>query len=143
MSNAQSNFDLTDPTVVVRLMAGLFYIPHVLFKVMGFAGAAGAFGKMGFNPPEFWVTLAIITEIVCAIGLTLNIYTRYVGLASAGTMALAVYGTIMAKGAMWMWNFGGVEYLVFWGVASLALAVQAWKKILATRTGASLLFAVA
>jgi len=26
------DFDLTNPLVIVRLMAGLFYLPHVLFK---------------------------------------------------------------------------------------------------------------
>ncbi len=131
----RKDFDLTNPAVVVRLMAGLFYFPHVVFKLAGFAGSQAAFAKMGFEPALFWVSLAILTETICGIGLTLNLYTRYVGLMSAGTMALAIYGTIVAKGAQWMWNFGGVEYLVFWGVASAALAVQAWKDVLTTKTG--------
>ena len=125
------DFDLTNPTVVVRLMCGLFYLPHALFKINGFEGSLAAFAKMGFQPAAFWVVLAIATELVCAVGLTLNFYTRYVGLASAGTMALAAYGTFATKGVHWMWNFGGVEYIVFWGVASLALAVQAWKDMFA------------
>ncbi|ARQ01407.1 hypothetical protein CAK95_21590 [Pseudorhodoplanes sinuspersici] len=127
------DFDLTNPTVVVRLMCGLFYLPHAFFKINGFEGSVAAFAKMGFEPAAFWVLLAIATELVCAVGLTLNLYTRYVGLASAGTMALAAYGTFATKGVHWMWNFGGVEYIVFWGVASLALAVHAWKDILARR----------
>jgi putative oxidoreductase len=81
------------------------------------------------------VSLAILTETICAIGLTLNLYTRYVGLMSAGTMALAVYGTFATKGVVWMWNFGGVEYLVLWGVVSFGLAVQAWKEVIATEKG--------
>jgi len=123
------DFDLTNPIVVVRLMAGLFYIPHIVFKLTGFAGSLAAFSKMGFEPALFWLSLAILTESLCAIGLTFNLYTRYVGLMSAGTMALAVYGTFATKGVHWMWNFGGVEYLVFWGVTSLALAVYAWKEV--------------
>jgi putative oxidoreductase len=74
---------------------------------------------------------AILVETICVVGLTLNLYTHFVGLMSAGTMALAVYGTFATKGMHWMWNFGGIEYLAFWGIASLALAVQAWKAILA------------
>lgn len=128
------DFDLTNPIVVVRLMSGLFYLPHAFFKINGFEGSVGAFAAMGFQPAIFWVLLAIATELVCAVGLTLNVYTRYVGLASAGTMALAAYGTFATKGVHWMWNFGGVEYIVFWGVTSLALAVHAWKDILARRT---------
>lgn len=136
------DFDLTNPAVVVRILAGLFYVPHVLFKIVGFSGSLVAFGKMGFEPAVFWVSLAILTEIVCAIGLTLNLYTRYVGLMSAGTMALAIYGTITVKGVNWMWNLGGVEYLAFWGIVSLALAVNAWKEVLATTTGAARLTVV-
>lgn len=129
------DFDLTNPIVVVRLMAGLFYIPHILFKLLGFSASLAVFGKMGFEPPIFWLSLALLTEILCAIGLTFNLYTRYVGLMSAGTLAFAVYGTVALKGPGWLWNLGGVEYLVFWGVVSLALAVHAWKEVLATQTG--------
>jgi putative oxidoreductase len=129
------DFDLTNPVVVVRLMAGLFYIPHIVFKLTGFSASIAAFGKMGFEPALYWLLLAIATETICAIGLTLNVYTRYVALMSAGTMALAVYGTFATKGVHWMWNFGGVEYLVFWGVASLALAVADWKEVWAHEKG--------
>jgi putative oxidoreductase len=126
MTSCKQDFDLTNPVVVVRLMCGLFYIPHALFKILGFAGSLAAFSKMGFEPPMFWVPLAIATELLCAIGLTLNIQTKFVGLMSAGTMALAAYGTFATKGVHWMWNFNGVEYLAMWGVASLSLAVHAW-----------------
>jgi putative oxidoreductase len=129
------DFDITNPINVIRIMAGLFYVPHVLFKVTGFAGSLLAFQKMGFEPPRFWVSLAILTETVCAVGLTFNLYTRYVGLMSAGTMVLAAYGTFATKGVHWMWNFGGIEYLVFWGVASLALAVHAWKEVWTNEKG--------
>jgi putative oxidoreductase len=135
MPNAK-DFDLTNPIVVVRLMAGLFYVPHTLFKITGFAGSLGAFGAMGFQPPAFWVCLAILVEAICAVGLTFNLYTRYVGLMSAGTMVLAAYGTFVTKGVHWMWNFGGIEYIAFWGVASLALAVHSWQEVLESEQGA-------
>jgi putative oxidoreductase len=134
MPNAK-DFDLTNPIVVIRLMAGLLYVPHTLFKITGFAGSLAAFGAMGFQPPLFWVSLAILVEAICAVGLTFNFYTRYVGLMSAGTMVLAAYGTFMTKGVHWMWNFGGVEYIVFWGIASLAVAVHAWKQVLKSEKG--------
>lgn len=124
----KSDFDLTDPVVVVRLMAGLFYVPHVLFKLNGIPGSLAFFGRAGFNPPGFWLTLAIAMEIACAVGLTLNIQTKWLGLVSAGVMGFAAYAVFATKGVAWMWNMGGVEYLTFWGVASAALAVHAWKQ---------------
>jgi putative oxidoreductase len=137
------DFDLTNPIVVVRLMAGLFYVPHILFKLGGFSASLVGFAKMGFEPPLFWLSLAIATETICVVGLTFNLYTRYVALMSAGTMALAVYGTFATKGVHWMWNFGGVEYLAFCGIASLALAVHAWKEVLNAETGFARLTVVA
>ena|ERR1044071_442910 len=137
------DFDITNPINLVRLMAGLFYIPHVLFKVTGFSGSLIAFQKMGFEPPLAWVTLAIFTEALCAVGLTFNLYTRYIGLMSAGTMVLAAYGTFATKGVHWMWNFGGVEYIAFWGIASLALAVNAWKEVWTAEKGVARLTVVA
>jgi putative oxidoreductase len=47
---------------------------------------------------------------------------------SAVVMANAVIAVFHTKGAGWLWNLGGVEYLVFWGISSLALAANAWKQ---------------
>src|SRR5436305_14873684 len=105
MPNAK-DFDLTNPIVVIRLMAGLLYVPHALFKITGFAGSLAAFGAMGFQPPLFWVSLAILVEAICAVGLTFTFYTRYVGLTSVRTMVLAAYGTFMTNAVHCMWNFG-------------------------------------
>lgn len=131
MGTSSKTFDLTNPLVAVRLMCGLFYVPHVMFKITGFEGSLAAFGKMGFQPPMFWVLLAIATEVICALGLTFNVYVQFVGLMSAGTMALAAYGTFATKGVHWMWNFGGVEYIAMWGIASFMLGVAAWREVLA------------
>jgi len=139
--STNKSFDLTNQLVVVRLMCGLFYVPHVLFKVQGFEGSIVAFGKMGFQPPMLWVLLAITTEAICAVGLTFNVYVQFVGLMSAGVMAFAAYGTFAAKGVHWMWNFGGVEYIAMWGIASFMLAVAAWKDVLAGERPAFGMFA--
>ncbi len=100
----------------------------MLFKLNGLEGAAGLFGRVGFHPPMVWVWLAILTEAACAVALTLNIQVKWMGLASAAVMALAGYAVLLTKGPIWLWNFGGLEYIVFWGVASLGLAAAAWKR---------------
>ncbi|MGX9964482.1 DoxX family protein [Roseomonas sp. F4] len=127
----KADFDVSDPVVVLRLLCGLFYAPHVLFKLNHMAGSAAFFGKV-LPFPEVFLYLAIAAELACLVGLTLNILVKWVGLLSAGVMAVAIYATLMTKGMGWMWNLGGVEYLVFWGIASASLAVQAWKHEQAT-----------
>lgn len=128
MSHSNPTFDITNPLVVLRLMCGLFYLPHVLAKLINTGPILGFFTAAGFPEPFYFLVLAGVVEAICAIGLTFNIYTKWVGLMSAGTMVVAAYAIIAVKGAGWMWNVGGIEYLVFWGVSSLALAVHAWKQ---------------
>ncbi|WP_448189444.1 DoxX family protein [Azospirillum sp. sgz301742] len=128
MTLSKRDFDLSEPAIVVRMMCGLLYIPHILFKLNAMDGAAAFFGKAGFTPPMAFVVLALVMETVCAVGLTFNIHTKWVGLLSAGVMAVAAYAVFATKGVGWLWNLGGVEYLAFWGVSSLALAAHAWKQ---------------
>jgi putative oxidoreductase len=123
----KADFDLTDPVVVARLLCGLFYAPHILFKLQNMAGSAAFFGRV-LPMGEAMLYLAIAAETACLIGLTLNVMVKWLGLVSAGIMAVAVYATFVTKGVGWLWNLGGVEYLAFWGITSVALAAHAWKR---------------
>ncbi len=135
----KSDFDLTEPAVVLRLFLGLAYLPHILSKLQNMAGSTAFFAKV-LPYPEVFLYLALAAETVCLVGLTCNILVKWVGLVSTGVMAIAVYAIFATKGAGWMWNLGGVEYLALWGVGSLALAVHAWKHEIATHGRPALFF---
>lgn len=128
MPHDAERFDLTDPMVVVRIICGAFYFPHAISKIIGFSGSVAFFTRAGFYPPEAFVVLSIVMELTCAIGLTFGLFPKYLGIVSAGLMAVAAYATIVTKGLGWFWAQGGIEYLVFWGVASLAVALHAWNR---------------
>ncbi len=128
MPAASGRFDFTEPMVVIRVICGLFYFPHSISKIVGFAGTVGFFTRAGFYPPEGFVVLSVIMELTCAIGLTLGLFPKYLGILSAGLMLVAGYATARVHGLSWFWAGHGVEYLVFWGVASLAVALDAWNK---------------
>lgn len=128
MSQANGRFDLTDPMVVTRMICGLFYFPHAISKIVGFGGAVGFFTRAGFHPPAAFVVLSITMELICAFGLTLGLFPKYLGVVSAGLMAVAAYATAMVHGLSWFWAGHGIEYLVFWGIASLAVALHAWNQ---------------
>ncbi|MGJ4940300.1 DoxX family protein [Bradyrhizobium sp. HKCCYLS1011] len=128
MSDRRSSFDVTDPAVFFRIMLGALYLPHIAFKLMDLNGAQAFFGKAGFHPALFFVVLALVMESVSAIGLIFNLYLKYTGLISAGVIAVAAYAVIATKGPGWLWNLGGVEYLVLWCSGSFVLALNAWRK---------------
>lgn len=122
------NFDLTNGINVIRMIAGAFYVPHIVYKILGFDASLVFFAKAGLEPALLFLILSLVTESICAVGMFFGILTRWVGLMSAGTMVVAAYATFNTKGVGWLWNKGGVEYLAFWGIVSLSLAWLAWRE---------------
>ena len=126
------NFNLTNPWNILRIISGAFMFPHVAGKFVAGAlnpGTLGFFAKAGLQPPEFWVTLAILVELGTGIALVLGLCTRYAALGAAGALAVAVYALHMVKGFGWTWNTGGYEYPVFWGIVCIAVAMNEFKRV--------------
>jgi putative oxidoreductase len=124
------NFDLTNGLNILRIICGLFLFPHVMGKFAAgtlSAGTVGFFAKAGFNPPELWVWIAAVSETAVGIALVLGICTRFAALGGVALLAIAVYSLQLVKGFGWTWNTGGYEYPVFWAIASLVVAIEAWK----------------
>ena len=120
-------FDFSQPMTALRVVAGLFYVPHILFKVMGIAGSLAFFTKAGLTPAPVFLGLALVVETIACVGLTFGLFLRWTGLVSAGCMAVAAYAVFATKGVGWLWNMGGVEYLAMWAALSLAISYAAWK----------------
>ena len=128
------HFDLSQGWNILRIISGAFMFPHAASKFTDGALTAGTvafFAKAGLNPPEFWIYLAALVEVVAGVALILGVCTRYAAVAAAGALAVAVYALQTVKGFGWTWNTGGYEYPVFWGLVCVAIAIEAWKAELA------------
>lgn len=126
MSAATFNFDLTDATVILRLICALFFLPHITFKIVGNPPPAlEVFTAAGFKPPAFFMRLAVVVEIVAGLGLLLGIYTQWAALVAAASLAVAA-GAVYKIERRWMWNLGGMEYCVFWAITCVAVAMLHW-----------------
>ena len=125
MSGLLQNFDLTNGFNILRLICGLFFIPHIYAKFF-VPEALGFFVAAKFKPPAAWMYAACVIEIVVAIGLIFGIYTAYAG--ALGFVHLLVAGAAVLKvtEGKWLWNIGGCEYCVFWAIACLVVAMRAW-----------------
>lgn len=128
MTSVQNRFDLSDPAVVVRILCGLLFIPHVMSKLTGMEGAEAFFAKAGFDPAYPFLIMAIIAESISAISLLFGVATKWIGLLAAAVMAGATKAVLGTKGAIWLWNHGGVEYNVVWCVLCLVVAIHAWRQ---------------
>jgi putative oxidoreductase len=125
------NFDLSQPMNLLRVACGAFLIPHVWGKFAGGVpapGVVGFFAKAGLTPPEFWVYVAAAVELGAGVALVLGVCTRWAAFAAALLLAVAVYSLQVVKGFGWWWNVGGFEFLVFWIVCCLVVAMDSWQK---------------
>ena len=126
MSGHMQNFDLSNGVNILRLICGLFFIPHIVGKFTEPA-TLNFFKAAKFNPPATWMYFAGTIETVLTIGLVFAIYTPYV--AAIAAVHLFVAGAATWKVTkIWIWVIGGIEYCVFWALACVALALLTWPK---------------
>ena len=119
-------FNLLNGIVILRLICGLFFVPHLYAKFF-VPEALGFFVAAGFKPPAFYMYLACAIETVLAIGLIFDIYTPYV--AAVAAIHLCVAGAAVYKVTKkWLWNIGGFEYCLFWAITCVAVALMTWPK---------------
>ena len=117
------NFDLSDPFNILRLICGVFFVPHIYAK-FAVPEALGFFVAAKFKPPKFWLYTSCVIEILVAAGLILGVYTvvaAWIAAIHLGVAAVAVY---RVTGGKWLWNIGGNEYCVFWAICCVIVAMH-------------------
>ena len=115
-------FNLLDEFNILRIICGLFFIPHFIGKFTE-PKSLQAFAKFGFKPPRFWMLTACAIEIVLAVGLVFGITTRYVA-AVASIYLLIAAGAAYRSNHKWLWHVGGAEYGVFWALSCGVVAMH-------------------
>jgi len=124
MSGLLQSFALTNEFNILRLICGLFFIPHIYAKFF-VPEALGFFVAAKFKLPAFWMYTACVIETVLAIGLIFNIYTMYVAAIACIHLLVAAAAVWKVTGGKWLWNIGGYEYCVFWAISCLVVAMHA------------------
>ncbi len=76
------------------------------------------------EPPRAWLVGSLTTEVICAPTLILGIYTRYVAILAAIFLFVAAWAAWRFSKGKWLWNIGGCEYPVFWGICCIAVAMH-------------------
>jgi len=61
---------------------------------------------------------------VRAVALILGIYTRYAAIIVVVFMAIAAAAVLRVTQGKWLWNLGGCEYPVFWGIVAVVVAMR-------------------
>ncbi|HEY7458724.1 MAG TPA: DoxX family protein [Xanthobacteraceae bacterium] len=125
--NWAQNFDLTNGFNILRIVCGLFFIPHLFVKFKNQDFVKDFMAKVGLNPPIAWLYGAFVIEIVVTIGLVFGIYTVPVAILAGVFLLVAAWASWKFSEGKWIWNFGGGEYPLFWGICCFVVAMQAWR----------------
>lgn len=124
MDHLAQSFDLTNGWNLLRIACGVFFIPHLIAKFTQRAFALDFFRKVGLRPPEAWLYAALGIEVVVTFGLVFAVLTFYAALLAAVFLGVAAVATWRFSRGRWLWNLGGCEYPLFWGLACLVVAMQ-------------------
>jgi putative oxidoreductase len=109
---------------LIRVVTGLFLMPHGAQKLFGLFGgggldgAAAFFTKLGLEPGMFFAVLVGGTEFFGGLFLALGFLTRPAAAGIVILMAVAVFKVHLPHG--YFWPKGGFEYPLFWGLVALA-----------------------
>jgi putative oxidoreductase len=125
MYSLTANFNLLNEFNILRLICGLFMIPHIYGKFY-VPAALGFFVAAGFKPPKFWMYLAGAIEVVLAIGLIFGIFTAICAAIMAVHLAVAAVGVYRVTGK-WLWNIGGYEFCLFWAICCVVVAMHSYR----------------
>ncbi len=109
---------------ILRIVTGLIFFMHGWQKFTGeggLDGTSGFLGSLGIPAPYFMAILLIATELIGGIMLILGLFTRYVAVAEAIAMVVALVTVHLDKG--FFSQNGGYEYVLALIGASLALVL--------------------
>lgn len=107
---------LQDPQTILRILCGIWFLPHLVGKLRHVDLAYLTFEKAGFKPgkPFLYVTAAM--EALAMIGLVTGIQAELAAGLAVFVLAGAGYAVVKINGWNWRWQKQGPEYTVFWAI---------------------------
>ncbi len=108
---------------LLRILCGIWFLPHLAGKVMHFNKAANTFAAAGFKPGKVFLALTIAVEVAAAVGMVFGIYPRIASLLGALVLIGASYAIVKINGFNWRWQKMGPEFPVFWALLCMIIAV--------------------
>jgi putative oxidoreductase len=106
-----------NPVALLRILCGLWFLPHVIGKALNIERASGTFEKVGLKPGRFFVIFTIAIELAAAAGLVSGRYTALAAGLAVVVLLGASYAVVRLNGWNWRWQKQGPEYMILWAVA--------------------------
>ena len=124
MSGVLQSFALTNEFNILRLICGLFLIPHCYAKF--YVPAALEFWVAAkFRPAKAWMYFAGAIEALLAIALIAGVFVTLAGAIAAFHLSVAAVFVYRLTGK-YLWNIGGYEFCLFWAICNWIIAMHAY-----------------
>jgi putative oxidoreductase len=125
MTSIAANFNLFDEFNILRLICGLFLIPHCYAKF--YVPAALKFWvAAGFKPPKPWMYFAGAIEALLAMALIFGMFVTLAGAIATLHLLVAAVAVHRLTGK-YLWNIGGYEFCLFWAICCLVVAMHSYR----------------
>ena len=108
-----------DALTALRILCGIWFLPHIVGKLRNMERAAPTFEKVGLRPGRMFVYLTVALEVVAGIGLVAGIFEKIAAALAVLVLAGASYAVIRINGFNWRWQKQGPEYMIFWACACI------------------------
>lgn len=118
------DFDLNNGYVLMRIIVGLFLIPHAWGKVATPAGPLGFFTAAGFPRPLAFMRAGFFIEVILAGALVLGVWSQTAAWLTAVFLLVASAATLRVSKGSWFWMTGGCEYPLFWAICCVIVALH-------------------
>lgn len=106
---------------LLRVVTGLWLLPHGIPKIGNFAGTADFLANTGYSPGWFWLSIVILTEVVFGLMLAVGFLTRLAALFIFIHM-LNIIAFHWGNG--FSWSNDGWEYPGMWAAAALVFLLR-------------------
>lgn len=108
-----------DPQAALRVLCGLWFVPHAVLKLINAGLAQQTFASVGLRPGWLFLYLTVALESVAMVGLVSDIHPRIAAAAGVVVLIGASYAVVRLNGPAWRWNKHGPEYMIFWSLACI------------------------
>ena len=116
--------DLSNPINQLAILCGLMFIPHILAAFVMPEPVFGFFRSAGYRPVAFFVYFSVVTEIAVATLLILGVRLPLAATVAAIFMFTAAASVLKVSKGQWLWNLGGCELHMFWGICCVIVAMH-------------------
>ncbi|MCF6098613.1 DoxX family protein [Mesorhizobium muleiense] len=110
------------PIDLLRILCGIWFIPHFIGKLRNFEKATKTFEAAGLKPGKPFIVLTVALEFVAAVGMVFGIYPRWAAACGVAVLLGAAYAVVRINGPRWRWQLMGPEYPIFWALACIVSA---------------------